>query len=204
MNNKPLEELFDIEAARSAVRYGLDYSASKEEAKRILKAATAGREYQLVPELPPWFVNGERIGLPSNGEEVEYKFHVSDKWHKGVWIGSVDVGSHLCMTVWGVECEQVISGNFEVRPPKKPKKIDHSSLVGSGIDCTYDEGEGEYVNDYHPAHIQYLKSIRMNHPMLISNEQAKRIPIGYTIDIGQCFDDMVAITVTGIKDGYEL
>ena len=190
------EEIAALKAQVNALREELGFMI--EWANNKLKSEITSTDLQ-----PPDYFDGQTLGQTPQQCLAEYREQViRDFFDKKGIITSVGT---LVVDSDDADGSLDIIKSHQIKPiPPKQKKIDHSSLVGSGIDCTYDEGEGEYVNDYHPAHIQYLKSIRMNHPMLISNEQAKRIPIGYTIDIGQCFDDMVAITVTGIKDGYEL
>ena len=89
---------------------------------------------------------------------------------------------HSEISGWVIEYSDTsiaVTHSMNFKPIPQVKKINHSSLVGSDIDVIYDEGEGEYINPYHPAHTQYLKSIRMNKWMVLTDEQVEKLPDGY-------------------------
>ena len=95
----------------------------------------------------------------------------------------------------------------DLKPIRTVKKIDHSSLVGSCIDCIYDDGKGGFIYPYN-ENIKRLKSIRMNKWMVFEGdliELNKLMPEGYEYTSTMQFEiTKFMFKVTGIKKGYEL
>lgn len=266
MNDEELNELFDIDgmfkACLSRGCLSNPFSNKNEEMLYILKAATAGREYQLKPEQTSakHLFNG-LLSVKKEGDEIligdnSYYFAamqgalaydddkdkeralyiataVNDAMSKPQsrdWDGvePLAVGMSVMSTQFKTE---IIALNHkdsvlkfgdggiavvrieDLKPiPPKPKKIDHSSLVGSGIDCVYSgydesvDSDFDYISKYVPD-CSSFKSIRMNHPLVLSNRQIKSIPEGYKYDI---LDSSIAgtnckvVMIDSIKEGYEL
>lgn len=193
MNDKDLNELFDIEAAKSVfmdVLMNESLHLASDKVVNIIKAATKGREYVLKPEARDW-VQGEEM------PEVPF------------WCDYGDSKS-LVERIFKSECLVVCQdGSFgvveieDLKPiPPKPKKIDHSSLVGSGIDCVYKTDAMEYTDEY--CSNLWFQSIRLNHPMVLTEKQIKAIPEGYSYRLIDSSVTGVIVIVDGIKDNWEL
>lgn len=93
---------------------------------------------------------------------------------------------------------------FPITPPVK--KIDHSSLVGSGIDVILHNGQ--LIPENLSITATSVQKIRMNHLMVLTDEQLAAIPDGYDVKSSKIPESMFKgdnlVTVTGILDNWEL
>ena len=180
-------EDLDLEKAHNTLRESIDAGLTTE--KTTLEVV-----YSAIPPITPWDGKSDlRINHHALVNDFIVVVRAIDTIHKDVAVAHVDKGSlHIVPLT-------------QIKPiPPKPKKINHSSLVGSGIDCVYSNRGIDFIAEY-DKDSHCLNSIRMNHTMVLTEKQVEAIPEGYEYEetpIGIGTESIVI--VTGVEEGYEL
>ena len=188
----------DLEAARKQVTVDLGVSASESDVKRIIYEATGGKELQVVEPVTDWDgVEALRINhrvKMVDGINVIRLMPDSE----GFYIVENNKG--------GYDLAELIPHD-SCHPIPQVKKIDHSSLVGSGIDVILKNGQ--LIPENPSITESCIQSIRMNHWMLLTDEQIRQLPHGYTYEFRTIPDGYETpseqlVKAVGILKGWEL
>ena len=168
----------------------------------------------------------EAIGLPPVGVECEYTLGYSGVWWKckvqyvvgceGIVMKADHLGNEQYCSIYDL-CRELRLRPLDYDKNKK-KVVDLDWLIDSSIDCEFSELDSSWyigklqrladdTRPYHSANGENWTKLRprMNHKMVLTDDQLKLIPEGFKYDIEQTHTIRMVYNIVefiGMAEGY--